>query len=204
MDKIREWLKENHDAVLETYNKMIFKADWEKYAAGTISAWEMEALCFYYHEHELAHVSRSQYGISNFGDLNPEPVVDYFFKKGGKDIPIFKLDKIVGTVIGKNKTKSTVSVLTTDGVVSVKFRPEYFSRLDKQMSERQADGTKKITERSWFGRGSMLMLTGFRRGSQFVPKKYSKTATHMTYKIDEVTSDGEIKIRSNRYGEEEL
>ena len=114
-----------------------------------------------------------------------------------------KLNKIIGTCIDKNKTKSTVTVLTTDGVVDVKFRPEYFAMFDKQMSEKQADGSKKIVEKSWFNRGSMIMLTGFRRGDQFVPKKYSKTPTHQLYKIDEITESGEIKIRSQRYGSEE-
>lgn len=200
MDKAREWLKDNHDTTLETYNKMIFKAEWDKYASGTVSAWEMESLCFYYGEHELEHVNLNQYGISRFGQLPEEPVVDYFFKKSGKEIPIFKLSKVVGTCIDKNKTKSTVTILTTDGVVDVRFRPEYFAMFDKQMSEKQSDGTKKIVEKSWFNRGSMIMLTGYRRGDQFVPKKYAKTPTHQLYKIDVVTADGEIKLRSERYG----
>ena len=201
MDGAREWIKDNHDTILDKYNKMIFQAEWDKYAAGTISAWEMESLCFYYHEHELAHVNRNKYGISNFKDLPEEPEVETFFKRNGKEIPIYKLSKIVGTCIGKNKTKSTVSLLTTDGVVTVKFRPEYFAMFDKQMSERQADGTKKIVEKSWFTRGSMIMLTGMRRNDQFIPKKYAKTVTHQLYKIDEVTADGEIKIRRERYGD---
>ena len=40
MDGAREWLKNNHDTVLDTYNKMIFKAEWDKYAKGTVSAWK--------------------------------------------------------------------------------------------------------------------------------------------------------------------
>ena len=43
------------------------------------------------------------------------------------------------------------------------------------------------------------MITGFRRGDSFVPKKYKSTPTHQLYKIDEVNSDGDIKIRSERY-----
>lgn len=201
MDKARNWLKANHDETLDTYNNMIFQREWDKYAKGNLSTWEMESLCFYYNEHELAHVNLHKYGISNFGDLPKEPEVESVFKRNGKEIPIFKLNKIIGTCIGKNKTKGTVSLLTTDGVVTVKFRPEYFAMFDKQMSERQSDGTKKIVEKSWFNRGSMIMLTGMRRGDQFIPKKYARTVTHQLYKIDEVTADGDIKIRSERYGE---
>ena len=62
---------------------------------------------------------------------------------------MFVLHRIAGTCIAKNKTKSTVELLTTDGVVTVKFRKEYFALFDKQISERQPDGTKKIVEKSW-------------------------------------------------------
>lgn len=203
MDKAREWLKSHHDETLELFNKKIFMEDWNKYATGTISSWEMESLCFYYHEHELSHINISKYGISNFSSLSEEPVVDYTFRKNGRDIPIFKLTKIIGTCIDKNKTKSTVTLLTTDGVVEIKFRPEYFALFDKQISEKQEDGTKKIREKSWFNRGSMIMITGYRRGDQFVPKKYKSTVTHQLYKIDEVTKEGDIKLRSQRFGETE-
>ena len=39
------------------------------------SSWEMEALCFYYHEHELKNINRARYGISNFFDLPEEPML---------------------------------------------------------------------------------------------------------------------------------
>lgn len=203
MDGARVWLKDNHDTTLEIYNNLLFQREWDKYCKGTISAWEMQSLCFYYHEHELAHVDNHKYGISNFGDLPLEPEVDYYFSKGEKKIPIYKLSKIVGTCIDKNNTKGIVSVLTTDGVISVRFRGEYYAKFNKRMSEKQADGTKKIVENSWFNRGSMIMLTGIRKGDSFQPKKYSRTVTHQLYKIDEVTEDGSIKIRSERSGDGE-
>jgi DNA polymerase-3 subunit alpha len=198
MDKVRDWLKAHHDETLAKYNDMLFMEDWNKYCKGNVSAWEMESLSFYHSEHELAHVNRIKYGISNFSELPAVPEVEYYFKRAGKDIPIFKLTRIVGTVIGKNKTKSMISLLTTDGVVSVKFRPEYFAMFDKQLSEKQEDGTKKIVEKSWFNKGSKLMLTGFRRDDQFVPKTYANTATHTLYKIDEVLENGDLELRSER------
>ncbi len=200
MDSVREWLKDNQSEILAEYNKTIFMAEWNKYASGTISSWEMDSLCFYHGAHELEDVNTHKYGIAKFEKLPEEPVVDYCFKKNGVDIPIFKLDKIIGTCINKDKTKSTVTILTTDGVVDVRFRAEYFAIFDKQISERQADGSKKIMEKSWFNRGSMVMLTGYRRGDQFVPKKYAKTPTHQLYRIDEVTTDGDIKLRRERFG----
>ena len=48
---------------------------------------------------------------------------------------------------------------------------------DKQISERQADGTKKIMEKSWFNRGNMIVVTGIRSGDDFV-SKYASTGGH--------------------------
>ena len=47
------------------------------------------------------------------------------------------------------------------------------------------------------------MVRGMRRGDQCIPKKYAKRVTYQLYKIDEVTKDGDIKIRSERYGSAE-
>jgi DNA polymerase-3 subunit alpha len=206
MDVAREWLKAHHDETLEAFNALLFKDTWDKYAEGSISAWEMQSLCFYYHEHELANVNTRKYGIVNFNDLSREPVVDMFFKKNGKQIPLYKLSIIVGTVISKNDTKSSVTILTTDGVVTVKFTKEYYAMYNRQLSEKQPDGTKKIIEKGWFTRGTKIMVTGFRRDDAFVAKRYSKTATHQLYKIIDVKDNGEIEIiheRSNQRQEEE-
>jgi DNA polymerase-3 subunit alpha len=184
-------------------NTQLFKEAWDKYAAGNLSSWEMEALCFYYHEHELANVNTYKYGISNFFSLPVEPEVEYYFKRNGKDIPIFKTAKIIGTVISKNDNKSTISLLTTSGVVTVKFSKEYYAKYKKQISEKQDDGTKKVLEKGWFKRGNMLMLTGFRRGDQFVTKTYKHTATHQLYKITLENNGRDMILTHERIDAEE-
>ena len=198
MDFVREWMKANQDEVLYQLNKTIFQEEWNKYASGNYSSWEMEALCFYYHEHELKNVNRARYGISNFFDLPEEPIVEKTFKRGGVDIPIYRLHRICGTCIAKNKTKGTVSLLTPEGVVEVKFRNEYFSMFDKQISVRGADGVKHVVEKSWFNRGSMIMVMGIRRGDDFIPKKYSNSAGHQLYKIDAITANGSLSLKTER------
>ena len=198
MNVFRVWINENHDDILKKYNELIFLEDWNKYAKGTISAWEMEALCFYYHEHELAHINNNRYGFVNFYDLPPEPVVERTFTKGGKTINIYKLYKICGTCIAKNKIKGSVTLLTVDGVVDVKFRREYFALFDKQISARGDDGKKHIVEKSWFNRGSMIIVQGIRADDMFIVKKYANSSgEHQLYKIDEVIDD-EIIIRTTR------
>ena len=159
----------------------------------------MEALCFYYHEHELSHVNADRYGFVDFYELSEDPVVEKTFSRGGKDINIFKLYKICGTCIAKNKIKSTVSILTTSGVVNVKFRKEYFSLFDKQISERGEDGVKHVVEKSWFNRGNMIVVMGIRSGDDFISKKYASSGGHQLYKIDEIYDDGTLKLRNERY-----
>lgn len=199
MDVFRSWINENKDSILLELNSKIFLEDWNKYANGTISAWEMEALCFYYHEHELSHLNKDKYGFSNFFSLPEDPEVDRTFTKGGKEIKIFKLHKICGTCIAKNKTKSTVTLLTTTGVVNVKFRKEYFTLFDKQISEKGEDGVKHIVEKSWFNRGNMIVVMGIRSGDDFISKKYASSGGHQLYKIEEITADGDLILKDSRY-----
>ena len=87
----------------------------------------MDSLCFYYHEHELSKINTEKYGITRFNWLPEVPEVDYFFKRNGRDIPIYKTYKIIGTVISKNDNKATVDLLTTSGVVTVKFTKDYYA-----------------------------------------------------------------------------
>ena len=79
MDVFRSWLAADKETILTTLNEVIFKEDWDKYAKGTISAWEMESLSFYYHEHELANVYKEKYGFVEFEKLPEEPEVDRVF-----------------------------------------------------------------------------------------------------------------------------
>ena len=206
MDIFREWIKENKDGILDELNNQIFMQDWNKYAKGNVSAWEMEAMCFYYHDHELKNVNKIKYGLSDFGELSETPVVDKFFKRAGSNIPLYKLNLICGTCIAKDKTKSTVYLLTPDNmVVPVKFAREHFSLFDKQIFRKNPDGSKTVLERSWFNRGQKILIQGYRRNNEFVAKKYANSVTaHQLYHIDKVMKDGSLTLRSERaVGEEE-
>lgn len=198
MDVFRTWITENKEDILDKLNTTIFMEDWNKYAKGNVSSWEMEALCFYYHDHELLHINNNKYGFVDFFKLNPEPAVDKIFKKGASTIPIYKLFDICGTCIAKNKTKSTVYLLTTTGVVPVKFRQEYFALFDRQVFQKNLDGSKTIIEKSWFNRGNMIIVKGIRRGDEFVAKKYASSGGHQLYHIDKINQDGTLLIRSDR------
>ena len=201
MDSARDYIKFHQDKLLKSYNTLLFKEQWDKYATGNISSWEMEALCFYYHDHELKNIDTHKYGIKNFFDLPSEPEVDYFFKRNGKQIPIYKLCRVAGTVIGKNDTRHSVTLLTVNGVVNVKFTRDYYAMFNRQLSEKDPEtGTKHVTEKGWFTRGTKLLITGYRRDDTFVSKKYKATGGHQLYKITDVEGRN-INITSERYGE---
>jgi len=200
MDVYRAWIKSNHDQILQDLNTIIFYEDWKKYIKkNNYSAWEMEVLCFYYHAHELQDANVAKYGIKDFYKLPKNPIIEYSYPIKDRIINIYQLTKICGTCIAKNKNKSTISLLTPSGVVEVKFARDFFSMYDKQISQRQEDGKKKIIERSFFQRGSMLMITGIRSDDMFICKKYKNTPGHRLYKIEEVAPDGDLILRSERY-----
>lgn len=198
MDTFRNWIANDKTNILEALNETLFVECWNTYAAGSISTWEMEVMCFYYHEHELINVKNSNYGIKDFNTLSEEPVVDNTFEKGGKVIKLFKLDRIAGTCIAKDKNKGTVTLLTTTGVVTVKMSKEFFALYDRQISVKGEDGKKHVLEKSWFNRGNMIMVTGVRSGDMFLAKKYSSTPGHRLYKITNVNKDGSIGIIGER------
>lgn len=198
MDIAREYIKNNQKELLNIFNKLLFKDSWDKYATGNISSWEMESLCFYYHEHELINVNNLKYGLTDFNKLNAEPEVEYFFKRKNKEIPIYKIYRIAGTVISKNDTRSSITLLTTTGIVTVKFTKEYFAMFNRQLSEKQEDGTKKVVEKGWFTRGTKLLVQGFRRDDMFITKTYAKTLGHQLYKILKITEDGDLTLQHER------
>ena len=89
--------------------------------------------------------------------------------------------------------------MTTTGVVTVKFSRDFYAMFKKQISEVAADGTKKVKEKSWFSRGTKLIVAGYRRDDTFVCKKYKNTFGHQLYRITEVNGKN-LKLTSTRYG----
>lgn len=199
MDVFRDWIASDKDGILNALNDTIFMEEWEKYGKGNLSSWEMDALCFYYHPHELIDANTYKYGISNYKDLPEIPVVERIYQRGNASIPIYRLNKICGTCIAKDKAKSTVYLLTTQGVVTVKFTKEYFSMFDRRISTIDpTTGKKKFLENSWFNRGSMIMVKGFRREDMFVSRNYAASPGHQLYRITQVLPNGDLELQGER------
>lgn len=204
MAPAKAWIVSNKDKLLEQLNDSLFQEEWNKYADGSYSTWEMASLGFYYHEHELINVNDTQYGIVEFDMLPEDPIIDYTFNCGGRDIPVFKTFRLCGTVIAKDDLKSSISILTKEsGVVNVKMTRSYYAHYNAQLSELGVDGKKHVMEKGWFKRGTLVLVNGFRRGNTFVLKAYKKSNSHQLYRITKINNDGTIKMTNARWGESE-
>lgn len=203
MKPASDYFKKHQKELLDKYNNCLFQEQWDKYAKGNYSHWEMESLGMYYHPHELSNLDLKRYDIVEFGDLPEEPVVSNTFKRNGIEIPIFELNRIAGTVIAKDDAHSSFSLLTVnDGVVTVKVNRDYFARINRRISEVQEDGKKKVKEAGWLQKSVMLVVQGIRRGDMFICKKYSKSKYHQVCKIISINEkDGSIESTHLRWGE---
>ena len=201
MEPMRQYLKDNKEQALADLNNALYNEVAEKYAEGNISKWEMDSISFYYHDHELA---KAKNDFDDFFKLSEEPEIEYsFISNSGQEIKIYKLYKIIGTVIDKDKNRNTVTLLTPTGVVNVKIYKNQYAIYDKQLSQRGNDGHKKILERSWFQRGTKLMVQGIRRGGDFIPRKKKQSIYPIISKITNIDDYGNLTLQYERAEVEE-
>ena len=204
MAPAKQYITAHKEELLKQLNNTLFQEEWNKYAAGSLSTWEMASLGFYYHDHELININDNQYGIVEYNTLPEQPIIDYTFKRNGREIPIFKTFRLCGTVIAKDDLKSSISILTKgSGVVTVKMTRDYYARYNAQLSEIGIDGKKHVMEKGWFKRGTLIIVNGYRRQNQFITKSYRKTNSHQLYKITQINNDGTIYMTNRRWGESE-
>lgn len=204
MDPVRDFLKSHQEELLKEVNEGLVKELWNKYCSGNISKWEMDSVSYYSHDHELKNVDCARYNFSDYSYLSENPEIDRIIEIKGKKIPLFKLHRIIGTVLDKDKNKKTVTILTTSGVVTVKIYGGVYSHYDRQISRKDPKtGKKKVIEKSWFSRGNKIIVTGIRQEDGFLAKKYKNTPYHLVELIEKIKDDGSILIRSERVEEEE-
>ena len=200
MDIIRPFIQKNNQELLDAVNNRLRQDLWDKYCLGNISQWEMDSISCYIHDHELKKIKNSLYGLSEYSKLPEEPIINYEFrsKDTGQKIPLFKIVRIAGTVLDKDKNKKTVTLLTNDSVVTVKIFGDAFTHYDRQISEKGADGVKHVKEKSWLARGNKIIVTGIRREDNFIAKKYKNTPHHLVELITSIDDNGYIKTQTER------
>lgn len=200
MDIIRPYVKEHNQELLEAMNNKLMSDVWNKYCSGSLSKWEMDSVSFYSHEHELDNVNLNNYGIEDFFSLSPQAEIERVLFIKGKQIPLFKLHRIAGTVLDRDKAKKTVTIYTLSGVVNVKIYGA-FEAYDKQISTRGPDGKKHVIEKSMFSRGNKIIITGIRTEESFLAKVYKNTPWHRVEQIVDI-KDNKLVIKAERAGEE--
>ena len=192
--------------LLQQYNEALFTEVKNDHIKGTESTWEMQTMCYYYGEHELAHLDRDYYKVDNFFELDEEPVVEDYWQRKDKEtgeivqIPKFKINQLVGVVLDRNKNKHTVTLLTEFGSVDVKFPKGSFTHYDQTISiQDEETGKKRIVERSWFSRGNLLFIRGIRNDDQFRTKTYKNGIyEHSVALITKVYDDGIVLTQNER------
>ena len=166
------WLKS--DECLKKYNEIMFEEYRQKLAAGTIQAWEMESLSIYLDKHETEVIEEESHGFTSFSQLPEEPIIVGYNQYKGRQLPKYQLSRLVGCVVDKNKNKHTISLLTREGVVTIKLHANNFTFFDKTISMINPETNKKVVlEESWLKKGVLLAITGFRQQDQFKPRTYS-------------------------------
>lgn len=201
IEPLKEWF--NSEEAIQTYNQALFNEAWNKYAKGTPEAWSMEALTYYDGDHELKNTPEDTYGIVNFFELPEEPVAYEFYTKyidgKPKAIPKYNISRIAGTVVQADNNHHSVALLTTHGLVNIKFSKGHYAFYNKTISEIGVDGKKKTIENSWLKRGNKLLVSGYRRGEQFIPWIYNDTIyKHRINLIEHINEDGTLQLKAER------
>lgn len=165
-EPLKEWLK-TPEAVEIERNARCAEL-WLKECEGNPEHWAFEALNFYPEKHELEVSSLStMLNYQTFNDLAPEPkVIKEVTGRNGRKFSIYENHIIAGTIVAKNNVKSTVSLLTPDGLAIVSLGRSLYSKLGKKEMAGQGKNRHCISD-SWLERGNKLAVTGYRQQDSF-------------------------------------
>lgn len=185
---------------LRKYNEAQFIEIWNDIAQGNISKWEMDSVSYYSTKHELDNVSKDMYNIVDFNELSIKPNIIGYNKFKGRETPKYQTYTLIGTILDKDKVKHSITILTPTGVVTCKMYAGSFAHYDKTISH-FVNGKKETVEKSWFSRGNLVMVKGFRREDQFVLRTYAtkgQQKEHTITLIKEVHEDGTLSLQMER------
>lgn len=193
-----EWF--NSEDCLGRYNELLKQELRLKHAEGTKEKWEMESLSLYHKAHECDNLKLDGYNIAQFDNLPEQPTIVGYNEYRNVKYPKFALSTLVGTVLDKDNNKHSITLLTQLGVVSVKFQAGQFNHYAKMISVvDEVTGKKTMVEESWFKKGKILFVTGFRAGQIFRAKVYKGgIVEHTVQLIHRINEDGLFEIHAER------
>lgn len=199
MMALKEYINKNQDKLIDKLHAAEINEVWQQYCAGTLSTWEMDTLGFYYHDHDLLNTYHPEFTFKDFYEMSEVPIPSEYKEVKGRQMPVYELQTIYGTVLDKNSYKHTVVLLTPTGVVNVKCVAEQYSKYDKQLSQLNPEtGKKEVIERSWFKRGTTLIVNGWRSADQFMARGRQAEGKYPVYKILEADDCGLLNITRYR------
>lgn len=199
MMELKEYITKYQNSLIDKLQEKEVQEIWEKSCKGAVSSWEMETLGFYYHEHELVGTYHPEFKFVDFYKESAVPIPKEYKDVKGRKVPIYELKTICGTVLDKSSYKHTVVLLTPTGVVNVKCVGEQYSKYDKQLSQLDPETKeKKIIERSWFKRGTKLIVSGYRSGDQFMARGRQSENIYTFYRVIDVDDCGLLNITRYR------
>ena len=197
--EIMELLKS--EEVLNNLNNKLIELSTKQYANGSIRRWEFDSMSSYkFDSHELDEVTLGKYNVVGFNSISEEPIIfdSGVSAKTGAVWKKFETQLITGTVVDKDKNNSYISLLTKDGLIGVRFNKGQFNHYDSSLSYIQSNGKKKVVDKSWFSKGTLLIIQGYRSEDEFRAKKYSDSILQNTcIKIMEI-KDNDIKVQLER------
>lgn len=195
----------NTPEFLDKFNKARARQSMIESVDGlNVNRWSLDSCSFYSKQHEYANVDATKYNITPFEQLPEEPVfITQSFK--GREWKQFSLSQIMGVVLARNDNNYIVTILDYhDNVVNVKFDGGLYAYMKQQISVINPDGSKTVTDKSWFTRGQGLILTGYRYGDDFRIKNYSRSVfPYKVIRVDGINDDGSLELTTERSGEED-
>jgi DNA polymerase-3 subunit alpha len=196
MKPIKQYLITNQEEMLDLVNGDAIQSWRNKYFPNNdFAQWEIETMGLCFADHPMQNVIN----VSNFDDLPIEPEIATIYRtKTGRNVPMYRLTMICGIVVAKDKLHSSITLLTPEGPVEVKFRKEQFAHYDAQISQ-QVNGKKQVVERSWLNRGNGLIIHGMRQDDLFMAKVYRNSPMqHTAFKITKILDTGKIEVQKER------
>ena len=204
MDSLKIFL--NTQNFIKEFNRQSMRTKYQELVGNDedVNMWSFSTCSFFSHNHYLANIDYNKYNISSFDELPDEPV--FTLKTWGKrSYRQYELYQIAGVVLDKNDNSHFITILDfNNNVVNVKMDNGLYAKYKAQISE-NVNGKKKVLEKSWFQRGTPLIIAGYKMGeNDFKVKTYKNSVFNK--KITRILSidneTGEVITQSYRCGDE--
>lgn len=128
---------------------------WVKECQGTIPEWEIDTILFNSDEFVIdTDKVAKKHDISEFKQLKNLP----YLKTNSRGFKEYEISAITGVVVGYVNQKKLVYILTKDsGVITAKLTRRMYTKYQEETEN----------EKSWWERGTKLVLLGYKNGEAF-------------------------------------